>query len=275
LQASAVLLSIDQDWEHAMQSARLFLIAVSLLSCGVVAAANASAQRCVGRATQPVALLELYTSEGCSSCPPADRWLSTFKSNPMLNEQVVPLALHVDYWDYIGWKDRFADPRFSARQNAEVSRAGSRLIVTPQVMLNGHPLSGDDWNQDLQRALDKQRGQPAAAELELVATRVDGGWSVALNGRTPQVRKLHVFLVRYEQGLSSNVAAGENKGVRLDHDFVVRGWEGPLAVQSSPSFALSHVFRLDGEKGQTGFAAVVEDADSGLPIQSVATRVCS
>ncbi|HEX5126339.1 MAG TPA: DUF1223 domain-containing protein, partial [Rhodocyclaceae bacterium] len=210
---------------------------------------------------------------------PADRWLSAFKSSAALGEQLVPLAFHVDYWDYIGWKDRFADPRFGERQRAQVMRAGSRLIVTPQIFLNGRPLSGGNWDEELQRVLDGQRRQQADANLDLAAQTTKEGWLVTLNGSTSKARKLNVFLARYEQGLFSNVTAGENKGVRLNHDFVVREWEGPLAAQSAGTFIVSHDFRHDAKIDahaamQTGFAAVVEDARNGALIQVVATGIC-
>lgn len=87
-------------------------------------------------ATSPVTaghLVELYTSEGCSSCPPADRWLRNLPAR----DDVVALAFHVDYWDYLGWRDRFADSRFTDRQRAMAARAGSGTVYTPEVALDG------------------------------------------------------------------------------------------------------------------------------------------
>src|SRR5882672_8121679 len=81
------------------------------------------------------ALVELYTSEGCSSCPPADRWISSFANGA--DKRVVPLAFHVSYWDYIGWKDTFADERYTERQRALAKAAGARSVYTPQVILAG------------------------------------------------------------------------------------------------------------------------------------------
>ena len=105
--------------------------ATALLSVSVNAA------ECVARAeTVSVPLVELYTSEGCSSCPPADRWLSQ-----QVPGRFVPLALHVDYWDYIGWRDRFAQARFGQRQRDMVNRGGGRVVYTPQVMLSGVEMS--------------------------------------------------------------------------------------------------------------------------------------
>src|SRR6185312_7071942 len=82
------------------------------------------------------ALIELYTSEGCDSCPPADRWLSSL-SKQKLGDRAVALALHVDYWDRLGWKDRFGSAGFSQRQREESARSGGEFVYTPQVMLQG------------------------------------------------------------------------------------------------------------------------------------------
>ncbi|MER2582862.1 MAG: DUF1223 domain-containing protein, partial [Candidatus Competibacter sp.] len=106
------------------------------------AAASCRAQSGPGQA----ALVELYTSEGCSSCPPADRWLADLAAEPSLKGKVVPLALHVDYWDDLGWRDRFAQPDFSARQRALTAAQGSKTVFTPQVMINGRTTL--DWGDD-------------------------------------------------------------------------------------------------------------------------------
>ena len=90
-------------------------------------------------------IVELYTSEGCDSCPPADKWFSTLNA---ARDGVVPLAFHVDYWDYIGWKDRFAKSLFTQRQRDAVTRQGSRVSYTPQLMLDGRDLR--TWSQQTQ-----------------------------------------------------------------------------------------------------------------------------
>src|ERR1700760_3456048 len=103
---------------------------------GASAASSCSAQ---SGATVP-AVIELYTSEGCNSCPPADRWLSSLKGR----DDVVALAFHVDYWDSLGWKDRFAQPQFTQRQNATQHTSGARFAYTPQVILDSR--DAPDWS---------------------------------------------------------------------------------------------------------------------------------
>ena len=109
------------------------------------AAAAIAAECRVASGPGTAALVELYTSEGCSSCPPADRWLSAFAKTPR-DASVVPIAFHVQYWDSLGWKDRFGDPRYTDRQEAEGKLNGARFVYTPQVVLGGHDFPG--WHSD-------------------------------------------------------------------------------------------------------------------------------
>ena len=116
-------------------------------------------------------LIELYTSEGCNSCPPADRWLQGLRADGIAPQKVSALAFHVDYWDYIGWKDRFASPAYGVRQQAAVRRAGGRTVYTPQVMLDGADLR--NWRS----AALPPPSQPAQARLTLTGSpAADGGW---------------------------------------------------------------------------------------------------
>jgi len=127
------------------------------LACGSADAAPATVCQ---RSSPPhtVALVELFTSEGCSSCPPADRWLSTFASR-YGPEQVVPLSLHVNYWDYIGWQDPFAQAPFSERQRQLAQRSASPRVYTPEVFVG----------------LREINRQPARAVIRLAMKGFDGG----------------------------------------------------------------------------------------------------
>src|SRR2546430_7591383 len=126
----------------------------------------AGAERCSALSGErTTALVELYTSEGCSSCPPADRWLSCLGKTHR-PEVVVPLALHVDYWDYIGWKDPYAKREFSQRQRRLSQLQRLALVYTPQVLLEG--MDFRSWGQpEFDRELARINAQPARARLEL------------------------------------------------------------------------------------------------------------
>src|SRR5215470_7661570 len=118
---------------------------IPLLAATLAAVPLAEAADChVASGPGTAALVELYTSEGCSSCPPADRWLSAFTAHP--DPRVVPIAFHVTYWDRLGWKDRFDDPRYTQRQETEGRISGARFVYTPQVVVSGRDFP--DWRSD-------------------------------------------------------------------------------------------------------------------------------
>src|SRR5205814_1853552 len=139
------------------------------LLCIVLAALGsleARAAACLARSgTQTAALVELYTSEGCSSCPPADRWLSNL-ARTYTPQRVIPLALHVDYWDYIGWKDPFARREFSQRQRRLSQLQRASFVYTPQVLVQGTDFRA--WGRpEFDRAIGRINARPARASLEL------------------------------------------------------------------------------------------------------------
>jgi hypothetical protein len=186
----------------------LALFGLALLSHQVAAA------QCEARSGANVTpVVELFTSEGCSSCPPADRWLSTLKGST-----AVVQAFHVGYWDYIGWLDRFAAPSHTTRQRelASANRLGS--IYTPQVVRNGH-----DWRQTLDAT--RVLASPQVAQAAIVLQRSAGASSDSFEARVspqPGVSEWAAYWTVTEHGHSSKVKTGENAGEFLKHDFVVR-----------------------------------------------------
>lgn len=244
------------------------LIATALL---LALPSLAAAQCTAASAERRVPLLELYTSEGCDSCPPADRWVSQLPAKGLGADKLVVLAFHVDYWDRLGWADKFGQARFTQRQRELNDRNRSRVVYTPQLVLNGRDYrrSGDD--DFARRVVDLGRDKARAAiKLDLVpgAERVNvgGTWSASEAGDG------RAWLALYENRLSSDVRAGENRGKRLEHDYVVRDLVGPF-----PKGAISHVFVLDKgwNRGNLGVAAFVQDAKSGDVLQAIAKGVCA
>ena len=219
------------------------------------------------------ALVELYTSEGCSSCPPADQQLGKLAQ---AGPRIVPLALHVDYWDSIGWKDPFAQPAFAQRQAWEVRANQHRTSFTPHFFVNGREVL--DWRADLGDNLKPASG-PSTARIVLSAEprgssalrlRVDG--TVTADGRSHG--PLQLFVVVTEGRLSSQVDAGENRGAKLDHDAVARQWIGPIAVQGNGAMLdrVVDVPRLAG--GHVGVVAFIQDASTAEVLQAVETGFC-
>ncbi len=165
--------------------------------------------------TNRTALLELYTSEGCSSCPPAEAWLSRLKSDARLWKDFVPVALHVDYWDYLGWRDPFGASDYSERQRAYAAQWKSRSVYTPGFVLDGKEWRGWFSRDDLPRA----SRQPAGT---LTASSDDGKrWSLRFEpvAGNSSAFDVHAALLGFD--VNSDVKAGENRGRKLQHDFVV------------------------------------------------------
>ena len=246
----------------------LRFLLVGCLSFPALAAPSPCRAHGESGAARQVSLLELYTSEGCSSCPPAERWLSALPTEGAAGRQVLALAFHVDYWDGLGWRDRFASAAYSERQRRHAALAGGTVVYTPQFLLNGR-----DWRPggygELAGALP-QGASGAALQLDsrMLADGVDVTLRAQAQGKTGQ----RLMLALFENGLQSRVEAGENRGSLLRHDAVVRGLWGPFALDGGGRAALSkHLAFAAGQKPEfSGVAAWLEDADSGAVSQAVA-----
>jgi hypothetical protein len=159
-------------------------------------------------------LLELFTSEGCSSCPPAEAWLSRLKESPGLWKDFIPIAFHVDYWDYLGWRDPWSSKAFTDRQYAYARDWRSDSVYTPGFVLNGK-----EW-----RVWSRSQPVPISTAKPgvLRATSTDlKNWDVTFTPTLPSDENYEVHAALLTSGLTSDVKAGENKGRRLEHDFVV------------------------------------------------------
>ncbi|MDB6163423.1 MAG: hypothetical protein JWL98_855 [Xanthomonadaceae bacterium] len=238
---------------------------VAILIATTLAMSSGSANdRCaVQSAAHTVPLVELYTSEGCSSCPPADRWLSRRFASGDANY----LAFHVDYWDDIGWPDRFASHRYTLRQRARVAATGSTIVYTPQVMVGSSVQAkwsaGDNaWGQTLQKA-----ARPVRVGLALRMQPDSAGWQATI-GATP-IGTLgdgaQLWLARHVDAQTSVVNAGENSGVTLHHDRVVLQLLGPWSVSGG---TVVRRVRLPAHAGPWGVTAFVQ-ARNGDVLQSL------
>jgi hypothetical protein len=250
-------------------------IAFFLLSISV--AVSAAAGQCTAESgPRTAALVELYTSEGCSSCPPADRWLSSLGSRGDWG-RVVPIALHVDYWDYIGWKDPYAKREFSLRQRKLTHLQRMALVYTPQVMLQGRDFRG--WGSPaFDQAVARINARPAAAHIRLeIAGLESGGLRVrALAGLLDVAQSdAALYLAAYENRLESRVTAGENRGRRLLHDYVVLEWQGPFAF-SAPALQEERLLPLlpKAVRANSGVVGFVQNRRSGEVLQALMLPVC-
>lgn len=252
-------------------------IAMLITSLAVLLAAwppaVASQTHTAHSAPYTVALLELYTSEGCNSCPPADEWVRSLPSQGFRTEQVIPLAFHVDYWDYLGWPDRFAQALFTQRQRALAAVHRSRTIYTPQVVLQGRDYR--TW-RTLQADVERINRTPARAQIAVQSTASHPGSlevhvtvSVAVAADRQQAG---LYVALYENKLHSVVTAGENTGRTLHHDFVVRRWLGPIALDSQGNLAYTSPLTLSSEwkPADLGLVVFVQQRHTGDVLQGLA-----
>jgi len=229
-----------------------------------------------------VALIELYTSEGCSSCPPADRWLGEL-SRRFTARQAVALSLHVDYWDDIGWKDAFAQARLSERQRWLSQLAASSTIYTPEVFAGMKELRGWSRQSVIEQRIQDINRQPARAHISVSMSPAGSrafelGARFALDDRARPRATAQGIVIVFEKYLTTDVKAGENKGARLEHDNVVRYWSAPVMLDARTGLAeWRQTVRLpaDWKRENLGIAALVQDAKAGEVLQAVSMPGCA
>jgi len=177
-------------------------------------------------------LIELYSSEGCSSCPPAEAWTNNLKNAPGLWKDIFPVAFHVDYWDGLGWPDRFARPEYTQRQQNYAAQLGQDSVYTPEFIVNGL-----EWRRSwLGGQALPSAGAKKAGELSLTITgqKLSALYLPAASAPT-QSLVLNVALLGFN--LVTDVKRGENGGSRLEHDFVVLGFDSaPLSPATGKGF---------------------------------------
>ena len=174
----------------------------------------------LARAAEPRALLELFTSQGCSSCPPADKLLAELMADPSL----IALSLPIDYWDYLGWKDTLASPAHSARQRAYAQVRGDRQVYTPQIVVNGamHVLGSDKGAIEHAIALTDQK--PGVMSVPVSLTIGGSGVSVKVESAESAPSAGEVWLCPVARAISVAIGRGENRGRTIVYHNVVRGW---------------------------------------------------
>jgi hypothetical protein len=222
-----------------------------------------------------VSIVELYTSEGCNSCPPADRWFSGLPKQGVSPDMAVLLAFHVDYWNRLGWSDRFSQASFTGRQREVASRASRGVVYTPQLVLDGQDLRHVYSTEQLLTKLAAINAEKAQAKIQ--ANVSSSANEVRISGEvevfSPAPGKgVQVWVASFENGLSSRVTAGENAGKRLEHDYVVRELAGPFSIGPDGHAQLEHRIKLqsDWNAERMGIAVFVERRDSGEILEATA-----
>jgi hypothetical protein len=227
-------------------------------------AASLEAGQCIAHSgPNTTALVELYTSEGCSSCPPADRWLSSLAERGYVPQRVVPIALHVDYWDYIGWKDPYAKRDFSLRQRKLTQLQRLALVYTPQVLVQGHDFRG--WGTAaFDEAVAKINAGPARARLSLEI--------VSMKSDALAVRATAEVLDASQQERAALYLGVY--GNRM-HDQVVLEWHGPIAF-AEPRLAVDRQLPLlpKAVPANSGLVGFVQNRRSAEVLQALMLPAC-
>lgn len=188
---------------------------------------------------EQVVVVELYTSQGCSSCPPADEFVAMLASDP----RILPLALHVDYWDYIGWADKFAQAKFTDRQRAYARAIGSRTIYTPQLIIGGqHRIEGFAPGETAMRL---QEHLAAGSTVTLSATREGDRLVIRAKADPPLDEIVRVQLVRYTPQETVTIERGENAGKTITYHNIVTSWDGLGDWQANAPLELTAPFGGD------------------------------
>ncbi|WP_435141620.1 DUF1223 domain-containing protein [Pseudopelagicola sp. nBUS_19] len=163
-------------------------------------------------------VVELYSSQGCSACPPADAY---FQKELAGRSDIIALSLHVDYWDYIGWKDSFADPSFTARQKLYAKAAGHRTVYTPQMIVNGeHHVVGTHPDQ-IEKLIRSQKKMRSLVDLSISKS----GDDLFINATSGTLSSMQIHVVRYKPKERVDVKRGENAGRVLTYGNIVEDWE--------------------------------------------------
>jgi hypothetical protein len=271
------------------------LAITAMLIATAPSAAQASTAACAAESSPTVKarVIELYTSQGCSSCPPADRWLRGIAAQPA-SHAVVPLSMHVKYWDYIGWKDPYAQEAFTQRQRWLAQVNLNRTVYTPGVFLDG-----SEWAQWSSSASQQAKLQGATAvpqasitmtvssgtepsnpavSARVTAQALDAPARASQGAASSTPRRLALFIALTESGIGNRVSAGENRGEHLLHDHVVRLWSGPHLLDADG--AVQHTLTLPGDvkvttpssntpAGRYALSALVQDLDKGQVMQAM------
>ncbi|WP_425254481.1 DUF1223 domain-containing protein [Janthinobacterium sp. NFX145] len=259
---------------------RLATLLLPVLSAAVVAPAMAqmaAGQRCaVQSGPQTAALVELYSSEGCSSCPPADQRLSALRKEAGAASLIVPLALHVTYWDQIGWTDPLAQAQFDARQ-AELLRHQPRHVAyTPQFFVGGTELRS--WDTQLPAAIRRINATAAPVKIDLSATPGPGGkLLLEAHASAPDAQTGgQLYVAISESAIVSKVLRGENRGATLQHDAAVRLWLGPVALAQGRAQLRREInLPASWRPEQLQVVAFVQRSDSSAILQAVSTASCA
>jgi hypothetical protein len=204
-------------------------------------------------------IIELYTSQGCSSCPPAESLLNSYKQKTSVWRKYIPMAFHVDYWDYLGWKDKFAQPAFGVRQRAYAKLQRRSTVYTPAFFVNGK-----SWRPGLlSRNIPESTGNKTGKLKLRVNQKVINASFIP---HTPVKQPLYLNLALLGMGFTTNIKAGENAGRLSRHEFVVIKYQ--RYRDENKRWQITWPFTEAASASQYALAAWVSTTDNPTPIQA-------
>lgn len=206
-------------------------------------------------------VIELFTSQGCSSCPPADAMIAGLAPR----DDVIALALHVDYWDYIGWADIFASPAYSDRQRDYAAAAGTRAVYTPQIVVGGGGRVMGAKAGKLGEAIEAAAARPSPVRLSL--SRDGSALRVTAEADGPLARGAVVQLVRYQPEQTVAIERGENAGKTIHYTNIVSDWQTVADWDGAAAMTLD----LTAE-GDDPVVVIVQEAGMGLILAAARLR---
>jgi len=205
-------------------------------------------------------LIELYTSQGCSSCPPAEKYLNQFSQNKQLWDKFIPIAFHVNYWDYIGWKDIFAEPRFGRRQSRYAKLKHLRTVYTPAFIMNGAV-----WRRGFFNAEPQVKGLSVGElNISIKDQLIDATFKT--NKRLREKLKLNIAVLGMDMAV--DITAGENDGRQSKHSFVVLGYDERVSSEGKWQLSIPEYKKSVAAK-RYAIAAWVSELNNPAPLQAV------
>ncbi len=251
---SRIVMYIKQLKDQSMNIRFQLILAILFLSFTNIASSQDLEFK---SGNKQVALVELYTSQGCSSCPPADQWLGELKNEPGLWTEFVPVAFHVDYWDYLGWKDSFSKAEYSKRQRLHRKQGNVKVVYTPGFFLNGK-----EWKRKFGRS------------TPTLSNNSTGNLDATLSGNTLQVNYdsnintnaavLNVGVLGF--GYQTSIQSGENSNRVLEEDFVLLSHSEHLSSNKRWEVTLPESISPKAEK--YGLAIWVSEGENLKPLQA-------
>lgn len=237
-------------------SKRIFVLYILMLNSLI---ANAAETLNFESGVKQNILVELYTSEGCSSCPPAESYLNGLKNSNELWHKYVPVAFHVDYWDYIGWKDDYASKKFGQRQSRYASLSRAATVYTPAFMVNG-----SSWRRGIfGGSLPETDSSVGKLGVSVTDSELSANYKATANYNSPL--KLNVAVLGME--LTSHISRGENEGRTAQHEFVVVGFDAVDSDSSTWKMKLPKLHYANAK--QYALAVWVSEGNNPTPIQVV------